>query len=335
MASCSIGMGSLRCDELDAHPAVQLLAELEACGRVFLCFVLLFPAVSCVKLPQSEAATSKPATPPAIESPVAPGGPTATASQSLGQPAVPAEPTTALDPTASVGAEIAAAPCSTPGAVSASATPSKKLGYEMAYRIYLPPCYARDPDRRYPVLYLMHGLDYNESQWDDLGVDEMAGELIRTGELSPFIVVMPRDRFDSRSGDALVADLIPEIDAVYRTLPEREQRAIGGISRGAGWAIQVGLRHEELFGIIGAHSLAVRETDARSVGTWLDRLTLIPRTYLDIGERDPLLYSARFFHESLARRDIPHEWRLNPGGHTAAYWQAHMEEYLRWYAADW
>ncbi len=74
----------------------------------------------------------------------------------------------------------------------------------------------------------------------------------------------------------------------------------------------------------------MRQTDGRSVGTWLDRLTLIPRIYLDIAEQDPLLYSARFFHESLGRRDIPHVWPNYPGGHTAAYWQAHMEEYLRW-----
>ncbi|MBI4770311.1 MAG: esterase family protein, partial [Chloroflexi bacterium] len=225
--------------------------------------------------------------------------------------------------------------CPSPGQSVTNAIASPTLHYPLTYRLYLPPCYADEAPARYPVLYLIHGLGYDETQWDSLGTGEAADRLILTGELPPFLIVMPLDRQDSRFGEALVADLLPHVDTVFRTRPEREGRAIGGLSRGAGWAVHVGLLHPELFGAVGAHSLAVFNSDAGHVAEWLDQLSASPRLYLDIGEDDSLLYSARWFEGLLAGQGIPHEWRLNPGGHNRAYWQAHVEAYLRWYAEAW
>jgi enterochelin esterase-like enzyme len=219
---------------------------------------------------------------------------------------------------------------------------SANLNLPMEFQVYLPPCYDEQPDRRYPVLFLIHGQNYNEDQWDRLGADETANTLIAQGAVSPFLIVMPRDRYwtqptESTFGSVLVEELIPLIDSRYRTVPERPSRAIGGLSRGASWSIHLGLSRWEHFGIIGAHSLPVFWSDTRQVRSWLDAIPpeQLPRIFMDSGEKDYLLESTLWFENLLTEKGIPHEWYLFPGYHEEAYWQSHLEQYLRFYAAEW
>lgn len=214
----------------------------------------------------------------------------------------------------------------------------------MEYSVYLPPCYDQQAQRRYPVLYMIHGMNYNNDQWDRLGADEAADALVQAGEINPFIIVMPRDRSwaqpeDDPFGQVLIESLIPTIDANYRTLPERKYRAVGGLSRGAGWAVHLGLSRWDLFGAIGGHSLPVFWSDTGRVRGWLAAIPpeSMPRIYLDIGEKDrqSIMQSALWFEGVLTEAGIPHEWYLFTGYHEEAYWEAHVEDYLRWYAAKW
>lgn len=216
------------------------------------------------------------------------------------------------------------------------------LPLPLSYRVFLPPCYRELPDWRYPVLYLIHGQSYTDDQWDRLGADEKAGELIAAGEISPFILVMPRDRTWTRPsrdmfGQVLVESLIPYVDEHYRTLPDREYRAVGGLSRGASWSVHLGLSRWELFGTIGAHSLPVFWEDTRYIRTWLDSIPReeLPRIYMDTGENDYLIRSTLWFEGLLTEKGIPHEWYLFPGYHEEAYWESHVEKYLRFYTAEW
>lgn len=108
------------------------------------------------------------------------------------------------------------------------------------FRVYLPPCYDQKTDERYPVLYLLHGQTYTDDQWIRLGAVKVMDELIVSGESAPFIIVFPDDRYWNLQagpgfGNRLVNAVIPYIDSTYRTLPDRDHRAIGGMSRGAGW----------------------------------------------------------------------------------------------------
>lgn len=221
---------------------------------------------------------------------------------------------------------------------------SDLLPLPMEYRVYLPPCYGEQTSRRYPVLYLIHGQNFNDDQWDRLGADETADALIKAGKVPPFIIVMPRDRSwtqptEDMFGKVLAENLIPFIDEAYRTLPGREYRSIGGLSRGAGWAVHLGLSRWDIFGAIGAHSLPVFWTDTRYIREWLDTIPgeSIPRIYLDIGEKDrpSILESAIWFERLLTEKGIPHEWHLFSGYHEEAYWEAHIEGYLRWYTEGW
>jgi enterochelin esterase-like enzyme len=210
------------------------------------------------------------------------------------------------------------------------------------FRIYLPPCYDEKTEVRYPVLYLLHGQTYTDDQWIRLGAVKVVDRLILSGESVPFIIVFPDDRYWNLPpgpgfGRRLVEDLIPYIDSTYRTLPDRGHRAIGGMSRGAGWALQLGLTRWDLFGTIGLHSLAVLQKDQSKLAGWLGRIPPAsrPRVFMDVGDNDQELEMAGQVESQLNRFDLPHEWHLYNGAHTEEYWSAHVEEYIRWYAEAW
>lgn len=218
------------------------------------------------------------------------------------------------------------------------------LRLPLQYRVYLPPCYEEQAERRYPVLYLFHGQSSSDDQWDRLGADETADRLIAKGEIPPLIIVMPYDRYggqpiETNFSQAITETLVPYMDKTYRTLPDREHRAVGGLSRGAGWAVHFAISEWQMFGRLGAHSLAVFHSDAQRMRTWLGEIPTdqYPLIYMDIGDRDrpEILRSALWFEALLNEYDIPHEWRLFSGYHSEEYWKAHLEQYLRWYTQDW
>jgi enterochelin esterase-like enzyme len=285
--------------------------------------------------------------------------PTTAPSSTAAPTSTQAAPT--LSPSATDTPEPSAEPTVTPApSLTSTATPLACLGvggtfefgtleadfqrHALDFRVYLPPCYAELPDLHYPVLYLIHGQSYNDDQWDRLGTDEAADRLMAAGEIAPFIIVMPRDREWSQSnqdpfGRGVIELLLPHIDATYRTLPERQFRAVGGLSRGASWAIHFGLKYWELFGAVGAHSPPVFWSDVAFIKLWLNEIPAeqMPRFYMDIGEddRQEIMESAVWFEKLLAERNIPHEWYMFAGYHEEAYWQAHVEQYLRWYSQPW
>ena len=232
----------------------------------------------------------------------------------------------------------------TGGHIETSQIRTELLRLPLEFRIYLPPCYSEQPDRRYPVLYLIHGQSYNDDQWDRLGADETADRLIAKREIAPLIIIMPRDRVWSQPtedlfGQAVGEALMPWVDENLRTQTGRTYRAVGGLSRGAGWALHLGFSRWELFGSIGMHSLPVFWTDLPSIKGWLEAIPegQLPRIYMDIGEKDrpQIMKSTIWFENLLTESGIPHEWHLYPGYHEEAYWEAHVEEYLRWYTEGW
>jgi len=214
----------------------------------------------------------------------------------------------------------------------------------LVYRIYLPPCYDEKQEQAYPVLYLIHGQTYSDTQWDRLGVPEVADRLIQTGDTPPFIVVMPRDRVwleptEDNFGKAVEQSLVPWIDEHYRTIPDRKHRAIGGLSRGAAWAVHIGLSRWDLFSKVGVHSGFVFLSDVQNVYLWLYNTPpdKIPLIYMDVGDSDrpEIANGSAWLEEFFTLHDVPHEWHMFSGEHEETYWQVHLEDYLRWYSMDW
>jgi len=227
-----------------------------------------------------------------------------------------------------------------PGQVEAGSLETTTPAQE--YFIYLPPCYNEQPDKRYPVLYLLHGQTYTADQWIRLGAVNALDNLILSGEALPFIVVFPDDHYwnlppGSAFGQRLVNDLIPYIDTTYRTFPDRDHRAIGGMSRGAGWAFRLGFSRWNLFSVIGLHSLAVLQGDKSELGKWIADIppSSPPAIFMDIGDNDQELNMAVSIEEMLNASGLAHEWHRYSGAHTEEYWGAHVNEYIEWYAEQW
>ncbi len=217
------------------------------------------------------------------------------------------------------------------------------------YAIYFPPCY--DTRLRYPVIYLMHGSpNFNESHWLDLGLKEAVDRAVALQRVPPFLAVLPRGdvngTFGNTSGgpgsweQVIVDELIPYVDTTYNTLGTKEGRAIGGISRGAVWALEIAFRHPDLFSAVGGHSSALSlnlaapafdpieivQTDQANTLTGL-------RILLDAGDTDWALQKTAELHALLDLRGIRNTFLVGRGAHAAAYWSSQMDTYVDFYAS--
>jgi enterochelin esterase-like enzyme len=237
-------------------------------------------------------------------------------------------------------------PCGDKGLAFQSSVAKTDTSSEINYHVYLPPCYGLD-GRVYPVLYLIHGSIQTDSHWLDLGLADYADGGIRSGRYPPFIAIMP---FSGRLGNMtsggqnsvegnIVGHVLPAIDALFCTWPEAAGRSIGGISRGGYWALEIAFRYPELFGAVSGHSSHLRlETDParyNPLATFNTADLSNTRIWLDRGEKDFLRVGQDQLHDSLSAAGIEHEYRVNPGGHSDAYWAEHLPEYLDWHLALW
>jgi enterochelin esterase-like enzyme len=232
---------------------------------------------------------------------------------------------------------------------------SDALDRELDYWLYLPPNYRSERDRRYPVLYMLHGLYGNSAAWKDHGLFNHADNLIRSQQIAPLIIVAPQgdngywmNHADGgpRWADYVVSDLVPHIDRTYRTLPESRHRAIGGLSMGGHGAIQLALNHPGVWGAVGGHSAVFRSAEqafpffgAGESYQRRDPVSLVgdlgvPVTFalwLDMGADDSWAPRTIAFHELLEARGVSHAWMIESGGHDGSYWATHVPAYLRWY----
>jgi enterochelin esterase-like enzyme len=225
----------------------------------------------------------------------------------------------------------------------------------MPLTVYLPPSYDSD-QRPLPVLYMLHGLGGSNMDWQRWGLFDAATRMIEKGEIQALIIVTPAgesgywiDHFNGgpRYGSYVTQDLVPYIDANYRTLPDPLFRAVGGMSMGAHGALQLALNNPGAFSIVGAHSLVLRTKQqafayfgdqpyyerhdpVSIIARNPDRARLL-RIWIDIGRSDSWYAAANSFHGQLASRSIPHVWKDWEGGHDAAYCSAHIVDYLRYY----
>lgn len=141
---------------------------------------------------------------------------------------------------------------------------SEALGEEMTYSVYLPP--NAEPDARYPVIYLLHGIGGDDLSWPELGhVEKITDGLISAGRVAPMVLVMPAARnswyLDSASfggpGDyetAIQRDLRAHVEATYPVAGDRANRAIIGLSMGGFGALRLGFSAPHDYAAIGSYS---------------------------------------------------------------------------------
>jgi enterochelin esterase-like enzyme len=228
----------------------------------------------------------------------------------------------------------------TVGTVTEMQIDSLELGEPLTFSVYLPACYDAGHVGGYPILYMLHGQGMTDSYWPSIGTTDAADAMIASGT-EPFIMVFPNEAHNwddpdtAKFGDAFINELVPYIESRYNICPERRCHAIGGLSRGGGWAMHIGLNHLEKFGSIGAHSLGYFGGDLYLAHRQLQDHPLeeFPRIYMDRGDEDYLAPSIDMFERTLTNTGIPHEFIINPGFHNTAYWQSQVQTYLEWYVA--
>jgi len=236
--------------------------------------------------------------------------------------------------------------------------------------VYLPPQYF-DPDRRnqrFPVLYFLHGAPGVSIDWIRAGsLDRTMDDLLAKHEITPFIVVMPDYNGGFRNRDTecedipggprtqtyLVTDVVHYVDANYRTIPSRGGRVLGGLSTGGYCALNLVLRHQDVFSGIVAHSgydrpdhnlytgdLFGSDRQAERANTPSQYLPTLPLTkplgvYLDVGASD---HQSRIESVDLQRiferRGIPVTFHDFPDeSHNWAVWKRNLSSSLPWVSA--
>ena len=133
-------------------------------------------------------------------------------------------------------------------------------GTSREFNVYLPPSYTSEPDRRYPVVYLLHGINSGNREWEPREIDDVIDGIIAEHDLAETIVIMPhgeslwyRDNATVPWRTMFITELVPLVDAEYRTIPDAGMRGLTGVSMGGNGAFSIGWDHPELFRSIGSH----------------------------------------------------------------------------------
>lgn len=151
------------------------------------------------------------------------------------------------------------------GRVEYSSFQSAALGHELKFAVQLPPSYDKDPKRKYPVLYFLHGMNGNEGEFEKRGVAAAVNRIRESGKIGEMIIVSPDGKnsfyLNAKNGakyeDAIIKDLIPYIEKTYRTYGTADMRAIQGISMGGFGALTLAFKHPEMFSSVSAHCAAL------------------------------------------------------------------------------
>ncbi len=222
---------------------------------------------------------------------------------------------------------------------------SQIAGRNMPYRVYVPPCYFQ-MQRRYPVVYLLHGASNDDTHWQDVGLLDTLNRGLALELYPPMVVVLPYGAYllpdnsyppDPSMETYLLRELIPRVEQDFCVWRDRAHRAIGGISRGGFWALSIAMRNPDLFGAVGGHSPALDTDITPDAFNPIDLALTAPflntlRIYLDNAASDPVRPEVELLSNHLVGRQIPHQYVINPlGDHDDDYWRAHAADYLAFY----
>jgi enterochelin esterase-like enzyme len=220
---------------------------------------------------------------------------------------------------------------------------SKSLDNIRRLTVYTPPGYEKNRSTRYPVLYLFHGANADENAWYRLGrANLILDNLLSAGKIQPFIVVMPfgygvppngpQTENTAQFGKDLVEDVIPYIDDAYRTLANRTNRAIVGLSMGGGQALSIGLNNIELFSYVGGFSSGLGnaanypKTYAKIVAGADEANKRLKLLWIGCGREDGQFGQSKSLSDFLTANKVKHTFRETDGAHTWMVWRRYLHE---------
>jgi enterochelin esterase-like enzyme len=217
---------------------------------------------------------------------------------------------------------------------------SKTVGSTRRALIYTPPGFSKN--KKYPVLYLLHGIGGDEKEWlNDGGKPQVIlDNLYAENKIQPMIVVLPNGRAikDDRRGGNIMApdkvqafatfekdllnDLIPYIEKNFPALKDRESRAIAGLSMGGGQSLNFGLGNLDKFAWVGGFSSAPNtKTPEQLVPNPAEAKKKLKLLWISCGDNDGLITFSKRTHDYLYEHNVPHIYYIEPGVHDFKVWK--------------
>ena len=216
---------------------------------------------------------------------------------------------------------------------------SKTVGTNRKIMVYTPPGFSAK--KKYPVLYLLHGIGGDETEWFKNGVPNVIlDNLYAAKKLVPMIVVMPNGRAmkdDRAVGNIygaekvkafadfeqdLLADVIPFIESKFSVKADRKNRALAGLSMGGGQSLNFGLGHTDVFAWIGGFSSAPNTKAPEALvpdpAKAAKQLKLL---WISCGDQDGLIGISQKLHKYLKDKKVSHIWNVEHGKHDFQVWK--------------
>lgn len=226
---------------------------------------------------------------------------------------------------------------------------SNVLNVDKNFSVMLPKSYSKEPNRRYPVVYMLHGAGENDWEWANISVSmisEAITMITNDGSAAECIVVFPNaneaghmgyfNQPDWKYEDYFFNELMPCIDKRYRTIPDKGHRAIGGLSMGGGGSFNYGMRHPELFSSVYAISAAVSPAlfdtaqanpsvlpQTMNGGNYTaEQIEVAKSVYfvLDCGDDDFLFDANVATYQQMKKNGMKVQFRCFDGAHASYYW---------------
>ena len=231
---------------------------------------------------------------------------------------------------------------------------SKTVGVKRWMQVYTPPGYSKD--KKYPVLYLLHGIGGNErEEWARGGVPHVIlDNLIADKKVEPLIVVLPngnattnkppapdaggtgsRRGFGDLTGwgkpfeNDLIKDIIPFIESHYSVKAGRENRALAGLSMGGGQSLNIGLANLDTFAWIGGFSSAPNTNPPEQLVPDADKAKKLKLLYLSCGNKDGLIRVSQGVHAYLKEKGVRHVWHVDEHGHDFQHWKKNFYNFAQ------
>ncbi|MCM1152724.1 MAG: alpha/beta hydrolase-fold protein [Muribaculum sp.] len=245
------------------------------------------------------------------------------------------------------------------GTVSKVWYPSAKLGMDRRMTVYTPAGY-ENSSQSYPVLYLLHGMGGDENAWPELGrATQILDNMISSGEIEPMIVVMPNGNVDLKAApgeselgfvtpttqlprtmegtfETHFPEIVEYIDNHFRTIPNKNGRAIAGLSMGGFHSMHISKQYPDMFDYIGLFSAAILPQQSSSSSIYEDfdaklakQFENAPKLYwIAIGEKDFLYKVNQDFRKILDDKGYKYNYTESKDGHIWKNWRIYLTQFL-------
>ncbi len=220
---------------------------------------------------------------------------------------------------------------------------SKTVGVKRKALIYTPPGYSKD--KKYPVLYLLHGIGGDEKEWFNQGQPQVIlDNLYAEKKVEPMIVVLPNGRAmkdDRATGDVygkaaafatfeqdLLKDLIPSVEKNYPVIKDSQHRAIAGLSMGGGQSLNFGLGNLDTFAWVGGFSSAPNTKQPQELMPKPEEAkTKLKLLWISCGDKDGLMSFSKRTHDYMKTNGVPHIFYVDHGYHDFKVWKNSLYMY--------